>query len=470
MFNLEAIEQGRSDSVEECLRIFCVANQFSPIVGGAEVQAEKHARRLQALGHDVTVVTLRIDKKLAKKEALDGLRVVRVGGIYRHGGELRTGKLGHAPIMISMFLALWRLRHSYDMIHAFQFSPIAAIASFVGEITHKPVVINLQSAGPGEARRRQLEQGATLMADTLDDADYLKIDPSIYWVVGGGDIDRLPLSTPGSRFVVNFLRRSKTFYRILSTRGYSYLTSRGFRAEQIVCIPNGVSIEKFRPAAERRPDAAKPERDIICVARLEYPKGVDVLLHAWGRMMRAPADWRGQLRPRLYVVGAGIFRPQMERIISELSMGDSVELLGLQRDVVDLLQRSWGFVMPSRWEGMPNALLEAMACGLPCIATRVSGSEDIVSDGFNGLLVEPEQPAEMARALRRVIEDTDLAHRLGIEGRATIMRDYRLETVVERCLELYRSLLGRSKRGDAEAECAREVVQAQISGKRGSYE
>jgi len=90
---------------------------------------------------------------------------------------------------------------------------------------------------------------------------------------------------------------------------------------------------------------------------------------------------------------------------------------------------------------MPNALLEAMACGLPCVATRVSGSEDIISDGVNGLLVEPEQPAELAQALRRSIEDAELAQRLGREGRATVVRDYQLTTIVEQCLELYRRLL-----------------------------
>ena len=94
---------------------------------------------------------------------------------------------------------------------------------------------------------------------------------------------------------------------------------------------------------------------------------------------------------------------------------------------------------------MPNALLEAMACGLPCVATRVSGSEDIISDGVNGLLVEPEQPAEMALMLRRIIEDTTLAQQLGQEGHLTVVRDYQLATVVKHCLELYRSLLTKGK-------------------------
>jgi glycosyltransferase involved in cell wall biosynthesis len=108
-----------------------------------------------------------------------------------------------------------------------------------------------------------------------------------------------------------------------------------------------------------------------------------------------------------------------------------------------LLQQSWGFVLSSRWEGMPNALLEAMACGIPCVATRVSGSEDIISDGINGLLVEPEQPDAMAQALRRIIEDVLFAQRLGQEGRATVVRDYQLSAVVEQCLELYRCVLER---------------------------
>jgi glycosyltransferase involved in cell wall biosynthesis len=142
----------------------------------------------------------------------------------------------------------------------------------------------------------------------------------------------------------------------------------------------------------------------------------------------------------------------MEYIAEKLSIQDSVEFLGLRTDIIDLLQQSWGFVLPSRWEGMPNALLEAMACGLPCVATRVSGNEDTIVDGVNGLLVEPEQPAEMARALQRIIEDADFAQQMGQEARATVVRDYQLKHVVEQCLKLYRHLLGSSKDGNAEAE------------------
>src|SRR5207237_1176606 len=116
--------------------------------GGAPVWAEKPARQLQVLGHDVTVVTLRHYRHWKQEETLDGLPVVRVGGIYRRDGRLRIGRFGHLPVIIAMFLTLWRLRHSYDAIHAFQLSPPAAL---LGQLTHKPVVLGIQSAGPSEA-------------------------------------------------------------------------------------------------------------------------------------------------------------------------------------------------------------------------------------------------------------------------------------------------------------------------------
>jgi glycosyltransferase involved in cell wall biosynthesis len=184
---------------------------------------------------------------------------------------------------------------------------------------------------------------------------------------------------------------------------------------------------------------------MVSVARPSYSKGVDVLLHAWARMLRAPADWRAGLTPVLQVVGDGPLKSQMERIAGELGIMDSVEFLGWRTDIVDLLQQAWGFVLPSRWEGMPGALLEAMACGLPCIATRVSGSEDIICNGVDGLLVEPEQPAELADALRRVIQDTELARRLGREGRSKVVRSYQLRHVVEQCVALYRCLLAQDR-------------------------
>jgi glycosyltransferase involved in cell wall biosynthesis len=430
--------------MEDRLRICLVSLMFSPSIGGTQARMEKQARQLHALGHEVTVITLRLDKRWKQVEVLDGLQVMRVGGIYRRSGLLRIGRIGYLPASIAMFLKLWQLRHTYDAIHAFEVSPIAAVAAFIGKITKKPVVISVQNTGPDEVQRKQLERSATLMKDTLHNTHFLSVDFKT-WV--SGNILYLHKSAIGGSIILNFLRRSDAIYQILSTRSRSFLTSQGFRAEQIVHIPGSVDVNKFSPVPQNRIDQTRPERIIICVARLEYSKGIDILLHAWKRLMHTSTNWQAHLKPRLRLVGDGALREQLERMAVELDIQESVEFLGTRTDVIDLLQQSWGFVLPSLWEGMPNALLEAMACGLPCVATCVSGSEDIISDGVNGLLVEPMHPEEMSVALRRIIEDEDLARRLGDEARAHVVRNYQLSHVVEQCLELYRCVLKRGSNG-----------------------
>ena len=429
--------------VEDRLHICFVSFMFSPIIGGAEARTEKQARQLQALGHDVTIVTLRYNKQWQRKEHLAGLPVIRIGGLFKRNGQLRVGRLGHIPLDMNLFFQLWRMRRTYDIIHVFQVTPLAFVAALIGELTHTPVVISSQCAPTNEELRTNTQQDTTLMNDTLPVADYLKIDGRH---VITDDISVLPRLTLGGQAMLNFLRTSDAYFQALSTRSQAHLIEQGFRADHIVHIPGSVHTEKFQPSIEQRPNSTHPERNIICVGRLEYSKGIDVLLHAWARLMQAPFTWRKDLRPHLRIVGGGVLRPQLERIATELHILDSIEFLGTRTDILPLLQQSWGFILPSRWEGMPNALLEAMSCGLPCIATRVSGSEDLITTGLNGILVEPEQPAEMALALRQIIENANFAQQLGKAARATIVRDYQLSNIVNQCLTLYHHLLARRGR------------------------
>jgi glycosyltransferase involved in cell wall biosynthesis len=430
----------KPDTAKDRLRICILVFMFWPLVGGAEAQAEKHARQMRALGHEVIVITLRHFKSWRRRETLHDFPVVRLGGIYRKNGRLRIGKVGMLPISFALLYELWRLRQQYDIVHAMQLSSMAAIAALICKFTGKALVASVQSAGPDSQQQERFKKhGVRLMEDTLTG----KVDRH-FWHVNDkdwtpGDLESMAQSVVNARLLLKYLKQSDTFYQVLSKRSHIYLIENGFRPEQIQHIPNGIDTTRFCPPASL-PDPNRPERDILCVARLEYPKGVDVLLHAWGRMMHEPIQWRAHIQPRLRIVGRGVFRPHLERIAEALGIQESVEFLGLRHDVIDLLQRSWGFVMPSRWEGMPNALLEAMACGLPCIATRVSGSEDIIIDGYNGLLIETEDPVTMAHALHLLLEDSQLARQMGQKARATILRDYRIESVTERCLQLYRHM------------------------------
>ena len=420
------------------MRICFVTFMFSPIVGGAEARAEKQARQLQSLGHDVTIVTLRYKRQWQRRASLDGLPVIRVGGIFKRNGQLRVGRLGHMPIDINLFLTLWQLRRRYDILHVFQISPLAAIATLIGKLTRKPVVISSQCADSAAEQHLSSQHRMKLMADTLPDSDDLNINQA---GIITSDITVLQRTAIGGRAMLRFLRASDAIFQALSTRSQANLIAQGFRQSNIVRISGSVNTVMFRPDPQKRPDPRQPERAIVCVARLEYSKGVDVLLHAWARLLPMLPD---HLRPTLWLVGEGVLKAQLTRIAAALHIQESITFLGSRKDILDLLQQAWAFVLPSRYEGMPNALLEAMACGLPCVATQVSGSEDLINNNSNGLLVPSEQPAALAFALRSIIEDTDLAQQLGNAARATVERDYQLSRIVNQCAALYSHLLASS--------------------------
>jgi glycosyltransferase involved in cell wall biosynthesis len=119
----------------------------------------------------------------------------------------------------------------------------------------------------------------------------------------------------------------------------------------------------------------------------------------------------------------------------------SVEFAGLRDDVPAQLRRGSLGVLASRSEGMPNAVLEAMACGLACVATRVSGSEDIIQHGVNGLLVEPEDPHGLARALLTLLQDPATAQQYGRAARTTIEQRYSLDRSTDSYVALYEQLV-----------------------------
>lgn len=424
------------------MRVCFVASQFWPSVGGAQTQAEKQASYLQQLGQEVLVITLRHQKAWPSREEYSAVPIIRIGGLYRRNGTLRVGKLGHLLIDFRLLLTLWCLRRHYDLIHTLQISSLAFVAALVGRLTHKPVVVGVQNAGiyaeqeNFPAYRRQGYRCTSARVPLKQEADILQGEI-------GGDLADLVQTAWGGHKMLNYLRTSDVYYQILSSRSYIYLIQHGFHPERIVYIPNGVDLRQFSPPLWQRSQQSEGRRVLLCVARLEYAKGVDVLLEAWARMLRMPAVWRENLQPRLCVVGDGTRRIELEQLVTRLEIQDHVEFLGTRHNIAQLMQEAWGFVLPSRWEGMPNALLEAMACGLPCVATRVSGSEDIIEQGSNGLLVEAEQPEQLAYALRLVVEDTALAQNLGWQGYETVLHYYQLDTTMQGYLTFYRYLLNR---------------------------
>ncbi|MBX3005404.1 MAG: glycosyltransferase family 4 protein [Anaerolineales bacterium] len=193
---------------------------------------------------------------------------------------------------------------------------------------------------------------------------------------------------------------------------------------RIGIIPNYVEVDRFKPVARE----ANPKLRIAFVGRLDIEKN----LH---NLIRAVMDFDVEL----WLIGYGPQKDELERFAEGTTA--QIKFIGNvpNRELPALLNQCDLYVMPSLYEGHPKALLEAMACGLPALGTRVSGIQEIITDGENGLLCETNATSIKA-GLQRLLDDAELRARLGQAGREYIVNNFALERIVEMELDLLRRL------------------------------
>jgi glycosyltransferase involved in cell wall biosynthesis len=173
------------------------------------------------------------------------------------------------------------------------------------------------------------------------------------------------------------------------------------------------------------------------VGRLSPEKGIHVLLQAVKILVE-----RGS-RLQLTIVGGGPEEGRLKEFALRCGLGSSTVFHGETDEVDKILVATDAFILPSLSEGLSSALLEAMACGLPVVATAVGGTRDILTDHENGLLVPPGDADKMAGAIGEIIHTPELATQLGRKARETVEREFSLEAVISRYTEVYEKLLGR---------------------------
>lgn len=214
-------------------------------------------------------------------------------------------------------------------------------------------------------------------------------------------------------------------------------------AARLRMLTPGVRLGELGPGESK--DAAKKRLGVsgFClgnVARLEEQKGHEDLLVAVSRLHREIPELT------LLLVGEGTREDRLRGLAQELGLQQVVRFLGTRRDIPRILQALDVFVMPSRWEGIPLTLLEAMGSGLPVVSTRVGRAPEIVEDGANGRLVPVADPGALARAVLELYQEPHKRREWGEQARHAVLEKYTLEHFLDQFAAIYLELYGKAKR------------------------
>jgi glycosyltransferase involved in cell wall biosynthesis len=237
-----------------------------------------------------------------------------------------------------------------------------------------------------------------------------------------------PFRTGAFRFVERGLARLADRVIVISDSLRRFTVDQvGVPAEKVETIHYGLD-EPPRPWGANPPDVVPDSaRIVVSTSRLTRQKGIDVAVEALSFL---PDD------VVLVVLGEGPERELLEELAREHAVGPRVILPGRVPDVAAWLRRASVYVQPARWEGFGLAVLEAMVCGLPVVATNVSSLPELVTDGETGLLVPPDDPAALARAIERALGDPSL----GPAGLERARRAFSVQQMADRTVALYERL------------------------------
>jgi glycosyltransferase involved in cell wall biosynthesis len=373
--------------------LFCTLGYDTLAAGGAERQARLQAEELVRRGHRVTVVAPLLEG--ARSETINGVEVRRLPMIDRR--IIRN--VTYLPCLAAYLMV--RMRR-FDVIHVHVANLQADVAAIAARLLRRPLYVKVATGGPlGEVQRFRRVSRLTR---------YLGL-------------------------------RSAARVQAISDEIESDLLSIGVSRARLLRIPNGIDLTDRND----RGDGADPgERArlglpgdavvTLFVGRFAVYKGLDDLLAAWARL-------RGRRPRRLVLVGQRNGAPD-----HAVAQSDDVLIRPWTADIGAYFRAADIFVLPSHSEGMSNALLEAMACGLPAVATRVGAAETMIEHGRNGVLVEPADPEGLGQALGRLIEDPATRRSMGLAAAASIKDRFDIRGVVDAVEAAYFEIAGSGRR------------------------
>lgn len=372
--------------------ILIINSEYPPIGGGAGNASANIARCLASLGHQVTVLTARFDDQ-PHLETRNGVTIRRIPALRRR--QDRSTALEQLTFIASASLQSLSLipQLKPNATLAFFGMPSGAVAWLLKKLYRIPYIVSLR----------------------------------------GGDV-------PGFR-PYDF----KTFHKLIGpflrviwhTADAVIANSNGLRDlalafdshTEIPIIPNGVDATRY--TSESR---AWTPTQLFSVGRIVYQKGLDLGLRALAQLQDLEWEWR--------IAGDGPQMDALKSLAQELGISERVTFLGWQsrEELTQWYHHSNLFLFPSRHEGMPNAVLEAMSSGLPVVATRIAGNDELVLDGVTGLLVNAEDVDSLRDGLSRLIVEEKMRMQMGQASRQRVAKEYSWENVARQYSEILKNI------------------------------
>ena len=381
------------------MRILLLNYEYPPLGGGAGLATAALAEGLAEQGVAVDVVTAGLDSVIGSEEACAGrLRVHRVRS--RRTGIHEAGMLDAASYLRAALPLVRRLlrTHRYDAAHFFFSLPTGALLPFL-DLRGTPVVVSLRGSDvPGyDPHNRGMQLAHRLLK------------PFTRWI---------------------WRRADRVVAVCESLGGLTLQTSPGLR---YTVVPNGVDLARFCPPGTERSNGRRTIR-CLAVARLIERKGLGDLIRAFARLERG--------RFQLEIVGGGPDEAVLRGLVSSYGLDQEVRFRGvLDRTAVAQRYREADlFTLPSSAEAFGNVFAEALASGLPIVASNVGGIPELVEHGSNGLLVTPGDVEGLAGAIRYLAEDPKLRHEIADRNRAKAEATLEWAHVTKRYLSIYQAI------------------------------
>ena len=383
--------------------VLMVTGVYHPEVSGAANQCRQLANVLREKVSFVVLTTTR-NPHLPPLSQVDGIDVFRV--------LLKKRSVGDYCRAIFKFTTFFLFqKKNFQIVHLHGFSYKSAFLTALSKIYHKKVIIKMTSVGHDD-----------------------------------------PVSMKKRGFLLNYFFSKADYYVSVSPIIEELYRQSQLLSNRLKLIPNGVETNTFHPIISGEKEILRDQMGlprtmklILFVGHFSREKCPDILLDAWKRYVaEAFSDtgiiFVGSTNPDHYEVNANLVENIKE--LAEPYFNERIFFIESTQRVEKYYQAADIFVLPSLREGMPNALLEAMSCGLPAIVSRLEGVTDwVVSDKIDGLLVEPGNGDDLGKAIKRILSDYALAKSLGREARRTVIERFSMNRVAGEYAKLYEELV-----------------------------